>query len=304
MGVVIAGAGGMIGTALIAALEDAGHDVTRLVRPGSEAPGITWDPAGGTIDASGLEGHDAVVNLAGRGIGERRWTAAERKLVYHSRVDGTRLLATALAGLQQPPQVLVNASAVGYYGERGTTVLTASDGPGEGFLARVCVDWEAATAPAAASGIRVVNLRTGMVLGPGGALGRILAPFGPSWLSPYRWGLGGWIGSGRQMVSWIGLDDAVRAIVHLLDSSLAGPVNVTAPEPVSNRVFLRAVGRTLRRPVWFPIPGFVMRLFLGSDLARALLLEGQAAIPERLVDDGFEFSVPDLDAALDRALNG
>ena len=302
MRLVIAGSGGMIGTALVAALETAGHRVTRLVRPGSDAAGISWDPERGTVDAAALEGWDAVVNLAGRGIGERRWTSAEKDLVYRSRVDGTRALAAALAGLAGPPRVLVNASAVGFYGDRGEERLTAEDGPGAGFLARVCADWEAATAPAAAAGIRVVNLRTGMVLGPGGALARIMAPFGPAWLSPYRWGLGGWIGSGRQVISWISLRDAVRGIQHLLDSEVSGPVNLTAPEPVDNRAFMKAVGRALGRPVWLRIPGLVMRLFLGSDLARALLLDGQAAVPHRLLAAGFRFTDPDLDAALRTAL--
>lgn len=302
MHVVISGAGGMIGTALVPALEAAGHRVSRLVRPDSEGAGIPWNPAQGVLDPASLEGCDAVINLAGRSIGARRWTRSEKDLVYHSRVDGTRLLATTLARLERPPRVLLSASAVGYYGDRGRERLTASAGPGTGFLARVCTDWEAAAAPAAAAGIRVVTLRTGVVVGRGGVLARILAPFGPAWLSPYRWGLGGWVGDGRQMVSWIALEDAVGAVLHLLDSDLDGPVNVTAPEPVSNRVFLEAVGRALGRPVWLRIPGFVMRLVLGSDLARALLLEGQAAVPQRLSEDGFEFSVPDLETALRTAV--
>ncbi|MCB2223333.1 MAG: TIGR01777 family oxidoreductase [Actinobacteria bacterium] len=303
MRVVIAGSSGLIGSALIPALEGAGHEVVRLVRPGTPGEGIAWDPEAGTIDAAALEGADAVVNLAGRSIGARRWTAVEKALVRSSRVGATALLASTLASLQDPPRVLLNASAVGFYGDRGDAVMDEEAGPGEGFFPEVCAAWERAAAPAASAGIRVAYLRSGIVLARrGGALARVLAPFGPAWLSPYRWGLGGWIGDGRSWWPWISLRDEVRAILHLLDSTLAGPVNLAAPEPARNKDFLRAVGRALRRPVWLPIPRFVLRLVLGSDLAEATLFDSMRVVPARLAADGFAFEDTDLDAALHAAL--
>jgi uncharacterized protein (TIGR01777 family) len=302
--VAVAGSAGLIGNALVRALEADGHRVGRMVRPASEAGGsIEWDPVTGRIDAAALEGVDAVVNLAGRSIGERRWDAEEKRLVRSSRVDSTRLLAETLASSDRMPRVLVNASAVGFYGDRGDEVLDESAPAGESFFAGVCRDWEAATAPAAAAGVRVVCIRSGIVLSErGGALGRLLAPFGPSWISPYRWGLGGWIGRGDQWWSWISLADEVRAIRHLLDSTLSGPVNLVAPAPATNREFMKAVGRALHRPVWYPIPRFVLRIVLGSGLAEATLFEGQRVVPRRLRDDGFAFTEPGLDDALAQAL--
>jgi uncharacterized protein (TIGR01777 family) len=304
MRIVIAGSGGLIGSALMTALEEDGHRVDRLVRPHSAAgPGISWDPGSGRLDAAALQGADAVVNLGGRSIGERRWDEAEKALVRDSRVVPTRLLAETLAGLSPPPRALVNASAVGFYGHRPGERLTEQSGPGEGFFAGVCRDWEAATGPAAEAGIRVVCLRSGLVLSrEGGALGRVLAPLGPRWLSPYRWGLGGWLGDGTQVWSWIALEDEVRAILHLLSSDLAGPVNLTAPDPADNKRFMKAVGRALGRPVWLPIPRFVPRALLGRGLADATLFDSQAVYPERLVGDGFRFSLPDLMAALEAVL--
>jgi len=305
MRIVLAGSGGLIASALRPALEVAGHRVERLVRPGTAGPGIAWDPVEGTIDRAGLEGVDAVVNLAGRSIGARRWDRAERGLIVQSRVAATLLLAGALSALRRPPAVLLNASAVGYYGDRPGERLTEGSGPGAGFFPEVCRHWEAATAPAAQAGVRVVCLRSGVVLsGAGGALERVLAPFGPRWLSPYRWGWGGWLGDGRQMWSWIALEDEVRAMVHLLGSALAGPVNLTAPEPVDNRRFMKAVGKALRRPVWFPIPRPVPRLLLGRGLADAALFDSQAAYPERLEADGFRFLHPEVEGALEAVLGG
>lgn len=303
MRIVVAGSSGLIGSALMPALEAAGHRVERLVRRGSPGPGIAWDPAGGSIDAAALEGADAVVNLAGRSIGERRWDDAERRLIRDSRVGATRLLAGALAGLARPPAALLNASAVGFYGHRPGERLTEESGRGFGFFPELCADWEAAAAPAAGVGVRVVSLRSGMVLsGDGGALARLLAPLGPAWLSPYRWGFGGWLGDGTQVWPWIALDDEVRAIVHLLDSALAGPVNLAAPEPVDNKRFVKAVGRALGRPVWLPIPRFVPRLILGRDLADTLLFDSQAVYPQRLEADGFRFGHPRVEEALTAAL--
>jgi len=306
MRIVITGSSGLIGSALAAALAEEGHRVERLVRPGSTpGSGIPWDPASGHIESATLEGADALVNLGGRGIGERRWDEAERALIRDSRVGPTRLLAEAVAGLARPPRVLVNASAVGYYGDRPGERLTEESPPGEGFFARVCRDWEAATGPAGKAGVRVVCLRTGLVLSrEGGALGRVLAPLGPRWLSPYRWGLGGWLGDGTQVWSWIALEDEVRAIIHLLSSELAGPVNLTAPDPAPNKRFMKAVGRALHRPVRLPIPRFVPRLLLGRDLADATLFDSQAVYPERLQADGFRFARPVLEEALAEALGG
>lgn len=303
----MAGSTGMLGSVLAERLRAAGHEVDALVRPETVGArdGIAWDPAAGAIDRGSLEGVDAVVNLAGRSIGDRRWDEAEKHLLRSSRVDSTALLAATLADLDRPPAVLLNASAVGIYGDRGEQRLTEESPPGEGFFADLCSDWEAATRPASDAGIRVAHLRSGIVLSRhGGALGRLLAPFGPRWLSPYRWGLGGWVGSGRQFWSWISLEDEIRAILHLLESGLEGPVNLTAPEPVRNKEFMKAVGAALRRPVLVPIPRFVLNAVLGSELASATLLDGQAAIPERILGDGFEFRSPALRPALVEALRG
>jgi uncharacterized protein (TIGR01777 family) len=303
MRIVVAGSGGLIGSALVPRLAAAGHAVERLVRPGGRERGIAWDPAAGSIDAAALEGADAVINLAGRSIGERRWDEAERRLIRDSRAGATALLAGALAGLRRPPAVLLNASAVGFYGNRPGERLDEGSAAGAGFFPELCTAWEAATRPASEAGIRVALLRSGVVLsGRGGALGRLLAPLGPAWLSPYRWGLGGWLGDGSQVWSWIALEDEVRAIVHLLGSGLAGPVNLTAPAPIDNKGFVKAVGKALRRPVWLPIPRFVPRLLLGRDLADTLLFDSQAVYPRRLESDGFGFAHPQVEEALGTVL--
>ena len=303
MKIAIAGSTGLIGSELVERLGARDFEVVRLVRPDTDADGIPWDPANGFVDAVALEGFDAVINLAGRGIGEHRWNEEEKLLVWESRVDGTRLLAETLASLDRPPATLVNASAIGYYGDRGETPLTEADGPGKGFLAELCVAWEAATGPASQAGVRVVNLRSGIVLSEeGGALGRLLAPLGPRWLSPFRWGLGGKVGSGRQVWSWISLEDEVRAILHLLESDIDGPVNLTAPEPVTNARFTKALGEVLDRPTFMRIPKWVVKLFLGRELADVLVLESQRALPERLQNDGFRFHHETVDEGLRAAL--
>jgi uncharacterized protein (TIGR01777 family) len=304
MKIVVAGSSGVLGTALVAALTERGDEVIRLVRPQSRTKGIAWDPAVGSIAADALEGADGVVNLAGRSIGERRWTAAEKQLVLTSRVESTHLLANTIAGLEQPPKVLINASAIGYYGDGGDRMLAEDAPAGSGFLSDVCVAWEGATVAAESAGVRVAHIRTGIVLSTaGGALGRMLAPLGPRWISPYRWGLGGPIAGGRQWWSWISLQDEIRAILHVIDHEISGPVNLVAPNPVTNRDFTKALGRTLRRPAVMPIPGFVLKLFLGPELAAALVLEGQRVVPQVLLDSGFEFSHPDIDVGLQSALN-
>jgi uncharacterized protein (TIGR01777 family) len=305
MRIAIAGSSGVIGTTLRRSLQDRGDEVVRLVRPGGTGDGIAWDPATGTIDAAGLSGCDVVVNLAGRSIGERRWFDSEKRLVMDSRVDSTRLLATTIAGLDDRPTLMVSASAVGYYGDGGDVDLTETAPAGDGFLAEVCVAWEGATAPAADAGIGVALLRTGIVLSTdGGALGRLLAPFGPRWLSPYRWGLGGVVGRGRQWWSWISLQDEVRAILHVIDVGLTGPVNLVGPGPVTHREFIKTLGRVLRRPTIVPIPPFVLKILLGSQLAEALVLQGQRVRPDALTGSGFSFLHPDLEPALRAALRG
>jgi len=283
----------MIGSALATSLAASGHRVVRLVRGGARgaAPEVSWDPAAGVVDAASLEGLDAVIHLAGENIGAKRWTAARKAAIRDSRSRGTRLLCETLARLDRPPKVLLCASAVGYYGDRGDETLDESAPRGVGFLAEVCGAWEAATEPAARRGIRVALLRFGVVLSAsGGALPRMLVPF--------RLGLGGRVGSGRQWMSWVTLDDAVAAIrFALLESALERAVNVVAPEPVTNRTFTRILGRVLGRPALLPAPGFALRLALG-EMAGELLLASQRVRPARLLEAGFEFRHADLEGAL------
>jgi uncharacterized protein (TIGR01777 family) len=291
--VLVTGAHGLIGTALIPRLRADGHRVLRLVRGEPEgSDDVRWDPAAGTIDAAGLDGIDAVVHLAGAGIGDKKWTPARKQLVLESRTQGTDLLARTLAGLDRPPAVLLSGSAVGYYGNRGAEELTEASAPGDDFPARVCVAWEAATFPAEEAGIRVVHLRTGIVLAAhGGALGRMLLPF--------KLGLGGRIGSGEQYMSWIALDDHVGAVRHLLtDDSVRGAVNLSAPNPVTNSEFTRALGEALHRPTVLPTPLFPLKAVYGSELVDALLVNGQRVLPRVLQQRGYEFQHAHLDDAL------
>jgi uncharacterized protein (TIGR01777 family) len=296
--VVVTGAHGFIGSQLVATLERSGDEVTRLVRAGASGPrpgqGRTaaWDIPRGTIDRGALEGHDAVVHLAGAGLGDHRWTAAYRREIHDSRARGTSLLAETIATLEHPPRVLVSASAVGWYGDRGDEELTEASGPGSGFLADVVKAWEAATEPARAAGIRVVRLRSGVVLSPrGGALKKQLLPF--------RLGAGGRLGSGRQWLSWIALDDEVAAIVHLLRSdTLRGPVNATAPVPVTNAAFTHALGAVLRRPTFLTVPAAALKVAFGRLMAEEMLLAGQRVLPRALEASGFTFRHPRVDQAL------
>ena len=296
MDVVVTGSSGLIGTALRPALEAAGHRMVPMVRGQGGGEALRWDPAEGRIDAAGLEGVGAVVNLAGEGIGSARWTDEHKAKVRDSRVRGTTLLAETLAKLQRPPKVLVSGSAVGYYGDRGDEVLTESSRSGDGFLAEVCREWEEAAGPAKEAGIRVNHVRTGIVLaGRGGALAKMLKPF--------KLGVGGKLGTGGQWMSWISLHDEVGALVHLLgDGAPAGPVNLTAPNPATNADFTKALGAALGRPTVLPVPKLGLKLLLGGEMAEELLLGGQRALPTRLLDSGYTFTHPDLADALTVAL--
>jgi uncharacterized protein (TIGR01777 family) len=295
--IAITGSSGLVGTALVTALAADGHLVRRLVRRDvrdSERE-IRWDPAGGTIDAAELEGVDAVVNLAGENVASHRWTAAFKERLRDSRVPGTRLLATTLAGLSARPDVLVSASAVGYYGARGDEWLAETSAAGSGFLAEMCQEWERATQPAADAGIRVVHLRIGVVLSPrGGALAKLLPPF--------KLGVGGVIGSGRQYMSWITLDDLVSAIrLAVTHGKIAGPVNAVSPAPATNRQFTKTLGRVLGRPTLLPMPAFAARLVLG-EMADEMLLVGQRVEPRVLKQVAFSFQHPQLEPALHELL--
>lgn len=285
----ITGATGFVGAALARAIEADGAAVLRVSRqPG---PGrLVWDPARGHLDAAPLAGIPCVVHLAGEGIAAGRWTRRRKEAIRRSRWMATDLLARSLATLRPPPAVLLSASAIGIYGDRGEEALDETSPTGSGFLAEVGRGWEAATLPAADAGIRVVHLRLGVVLGAGGgALARMLPIF--------RLGLGGPLGNGHQWMSWIGLDDAVRAIRFLADGALAGAVNLVSPHPVRNGAFSTALGRAVRRPARVPVPRFALRLALGA-LADEALLASQRVIPRRLTDAGFVFAAPTLPEAL------
>jgi uncharacterized protein len=296
--VAVTGSHGFIGSALLPALVREGHRPVRIVR--GQAAGddeLSWDPEAGTIDADGLEGIGGVVHLAGAGIGDKRWTDARKRLILETRTKGTGLLARTLAGLTRPPSTLVSASAIGYYGNRGDEPLDEQSTPGNDFVARVCVQWEAATAPAADVGIRVARVRSGIVLGrDGGALPRLLLPF--------RLGLGGRIASGRQYMSWISIGDEVRAILHALtQDGVAGPVNLTGPAPVTNGEFTETLGRVLRRPTVIPTPLLPLRARYGSELVQHLLVEGQRVLPRRLEATGYRFAHLTLEDALRAAVD-
>lgn len=299
MEVVISGSTGLLGTALAHSLRADGHRVLRLVRREPPFPdlAIRWDPEAGMIDADRLEGVDAVVNLSGHSIGARRWSPAEKQRIRDSRIGSTSLLARTLAGLERPPPVMLSASAIGWYGDRGDEELTESSDPGVGFLAGLCRDWEEATLPAQEAGVRVAELRTGLVLSPkGGFLDRPLKLF--------KAGLGGRIGSGRQWWSWIHIDDHVAAMRFLIESDLEGPVNLTGPSPVTNAELTRTLGAVLHRPTLLPAPRLGVRLLLGRELADEVVLTGQRVLPAALTRAGFSFSRPELEPALRACVEG
>ncbi len=291
--VVVSGSSGLIGTALVTSLKADGIAVTRLVR---RTPGVgeaRWSPDDATIDASAFEGATAVVHLAGTSIGAKKWSDAQKRDILDSRTKGTALIARTLAGMDRPPNVFVSASAVGFYGDRGDDELDEASTLGKGFLAEVVREWEAAAASSLdQSSVRVVYPRTGIVLSTrGGALGQQLLPF--------KLGLGGRLGSGKQWLPWITITDTVRAIRHLLATeTLRGPVNVCGPNPVTNAVFTKALGQALGRPTLIPIPLPALRLLYGSELVQELLLSSSRAKPTKLVQSGFSFNEPDLASAL------
>jgi uncharacterized protein (TIGR01777 family) len=296
MDVAITGATGLIGTALGAALRARGDRVVTVGRSASAQ--VRWDPMAGTIDGDALDGVHAVVHLAGESLGEKKWTPEQKDRILESRVRGTELLATTIAGLATRPAVLVSGSAIGFYGDRGDEQLTeASPPPPPGnFLSDVCVAWEAATANAEAAGIRTVHLRTGIVLSKeGGALGRMLLPF--------KLGLGGRIGSGRQYMSWVSIDDEIGAILHAVDTdALHGPLNVTGPAPVTNAEFTKALGAAVHRPTVLPTPLAPLKVVYGPELVQRVLVEGQRVLPAGLEASGYRFQHRTIAEAFDAAL--
>ncbi len=294
MKILVSGASGLVGTKLTAALTTAGYQVGRLVRQRSRAAGsdVVWNPAAGQLEASALADCDAVINLAGESIASGRWSAKKKDQILQSRVNGTRTIATALAAIADRPRTLINASAIGYYGDRGDEILSEASSTGSGdFLSGVCRDWENATEPASKAGVRVVLERFGVILSSqGGALKKILLPF--------RLGQGGKIGSGRQYMSWVAIDDVVGATLYCLGSpALQGPVNVVAPQPVTNAEFTKTLGRALGRPTIFPMPAVAARLAFGQ-MADELLLGSQRVEPVKLLNSGYVFKYPNLEPAL------
>ncbi|MDX1646639.1 MAG: TIGR01777 family oxidoreductase [Longimicrobiales bacterium] len=293
LSVAITGASGLVGSSLTHFLTTGGHEVIHLVRDSREVGDgkVFWNPTGAVIDEKGLLGVDAVVHLAGEPIASGRWTEEKRGAIKQSRIQGTELIARTLATMRNGPKVLLSASAVGFYGDRGSETLTESAGSGRGFLAEVCRAWEGATRSAERAGLRVAKFRGGLVLSPkGGALGQMLLPF--------KMGVGGRLGSGKQYVSWIDLDDHLALLHHALyDESVRGPVNATAPGPVTNSTFTSALGRALGRPTVIPVPGFAVKALFG-DLGKEALLWGQRAIPAKATEAGFDFFYESVEDSL------
>ena len=296
--VLISGASGLIGSALVGHLRGKGERVATLVRRDPRASHeIGWNPGAGHLPTGALDGVGAVVNLSGAGIGDRRWSESRKKEILNSRLQTTGLLATAIAASKAPPPVFLSASAIGIYGQdRGDETLDETSSSGDDFLARVAVDWEAATAPAAEAGTRVVWFRTGLAPPVGNRR------FVGSFLPLFKMGLGGKIGSGKQWMSWISIDDEVAALMHLMDSSLSGPVNLVAPNPVTNVDFTKALAKQLGRPAIFTIPRSALALRFGREMAEGTALANQRVTPTRLVADGFDFTHSDLPSALRHVL--
>ena len=294
--VLIAGASGTIGRALVHFLQTQGHDVVRLVRrPPSGVDEVFWNPGAGELDIGALEGVDAIINLSGENVAGGRWTGARRDAIFRSRVDATRTLVGVIRQLQRKPEIFVSASAVGFYGDRGGEILTERSRVGQGFLSEVCLAWETHAEGARKVGVRTVLTRFGVVLTPkGGALAKLLPVF--------RVGLGGPVGGGAQWMSWIGIDDVIGGIYHVLNQPTCdGPMNLVAPEPVTNREFAKTLGRVLRRPAIVPAPRFVLRGIFG-EMANATVLASTRAVPERLLATGYQFKHSELEAALRHVL--
>ena len=293
---LISGSTGLIGRSLVRRLESSGHEVVRLVRPDtrSDAAGVSWDPARGVLDPSAVEGFDAVVHLAGENIADRRWSEEQKRRIRDSRVGGTTLLSTTLANLNHPPAVFACASAGGYYGNRGDELLSDTAEPGTDFIASATKEWEEACDPAAQAGIRVVNMRIGVVLtASGGMLKRVLTIF--------KMGLGGRLGSGSQFFSWITLEDVIESAVWAMEKEeLSGGINITSPNPLTNAEFTRALGRAVGRPAVFSVPRFALRIMQG-DLSD-VVLSSLRMDPQRMLQSGFEFSQPEIDGALQWAV--
>ncbi len=294
----ISGSTGLIGSTLVDFLRHQGNDVKRLVRKGSpmSKDAVFWDPEKGEVDSAALDGADVVINLAGESIMGLHWSQAKKKRIRDSRIQGTKNLCSVLSNLKQPPKVLINGSAIGYYGNRGTEELTEDSPSGTGFLAEVCQEWEAATQKAEEKGIRVVKLRTGIVLSSkGGALAQMLIPF--------KLGLGGVVGSGEQYMSWIALQDLVKMIDFAISQeSIQGAINAVSPQPVTNAEFTKTLGSVLQRPTFLPLPAALARLIFG-EVADEMLLCSTRAIPKKMQQAGFSFQYPDLFAALQTELS-
>lgn len=293
MRIAIAGSSGLVGTALVGQLTDRGDTVSTLVRnqTNTRENEIPWNPATGQLNPAALENLSALIHLGGAGIADKRWSSSRKELIRDSRVQSTQLLSKTIAKLTNPPQTFICASAVGYYGDRGDEILTEESLPGTGFLPEVTQQWEQATEPARDAGVRVINLRIGVVLSSaGGALRKMLTPF--------KLGLGGVLGGGRQYMSWIALTDLVRAVLFALDHpEIAGPINAVAPNPVTNREFTKTLGKVLHRPTILPAPAFAIRALFG-EMGQRLLLEGCRAVPQKLETAGFNFEHATLEPAL------
>jgi uncharacterized protein (TIGR01777 family) len=291
MRILVSGSTGFVGSALVRLLQQSGHEVVCLVRTRASTTGVLWDPESGRIEADKIDRMDAVIHLAGENIAAKRWDAAQKLRLLNSRIKGTTLLAESLAHRLHPPRVLVSSSAVGYYGNRGSETLREESEPGRGFLADLCRQWERSTEAASQKGIRVVHMRTGIVLGPdGGALAKMMLPF--------KMGVGGKIGSGDQYMSWIAREDLCRAFVHAIETeSLNGAVNGVGPNPVTNLEFTKTLGRVLSRPTVFPVPAIAARFAFG-EMADELLLSSQRVEPARLLETGFVFQHTSLESAL------
>ena len=288
--VAITGSSGLVGTALHAALQERGDDVVRIVRSNPGSGEVLWNIDAGEIDADGLDGVDAVVHLAGEGIGDAKWSPEHKKKVLESRTLSTALLADTIAGLAHKPTVFVSGSAIGFYGDRGSADLTEQSDPGTGFLPDLVDAWETAAQPAVDAGIRTAFIRTGIVLSPAGGALKEQLPF-------FKMGIGGKIGDGTQYWSWISITDQVNAILHIIDGDLSGPVNLTAPHPATNAEFTAALGKALGRPTFLPTPRFAVEVRLGKEAAQDMLYASAKVLPGALVDSGFVFTHPTIDDA-------